>query len=73
MSDMDELVRSVREAGLLKGDFILSSGRRSNYYLDKYRIETRPDILSKVAEAITPKIPVKHSFSPDPNSAQFRW
>jgi orotate phosphoribosyltransferase len=57
MSGMDELVRSVKEVGLLTGDFILSSGRRSNYYLDKYRLETRPDILSKVAEAITPKIP----------------
>ena len=41
----------------MTGDFILSSGRRSSYYLDKYRIETRPDILGVVAEGIVPKIP----------------
>jgi orotate phosphoribosyltransferase len=54
---LDELAGRVKEAALLKGDFILSSGRRSNYYLDKYRIETNPAILSVVAEGLAEKIP----------------
>ena len=29
---------------LLEGDFMLHSGRRSPYYLDKYRFETRPRV-----------------------------
>jgi len=55
--DFNELVKLVKKTALLTGEFVLSSGRKSNYYLDKYRIETRPDILSAVAEGIEPKIP----------------
>ena len=55
--NMNELAQKVRDAALLEGDFILSSGRRSNYYLDKYRIETNPEILTVVADGLTEKIP----------------
>jgi orotate phosphoribosyltransferase len=55
--DIMQLAEQVKEAALLRGDFILSSGRRSNYYLDKYRIETQPFILEKVAEGLATKIP----------------
>ncbi len=55
--NIDELAQKVKDIALLEGDFILSSGRRSNYYLDKYRFETRPDILSDVAEGLVEKIP----------------
>ncbi|HKC21595.1 MAG TPA: orotate phosphoribosyltransferase [Gaiellaceae bacterium] len=51
-----ELKVALREAAYLEGDFVLRSGRRSRYYLDKYRFETRPDILAalgqRIAEAI---------------------
>ncbi len=55
--ELNELVKLVKKTALLTGEFVLSSGRKSNYYLDKYRIETRPEILSAVAEGIEPKIP----------------
>ena len=48
----DELARALREAAYLEGDFVLRSGRRSRYYLDKYRFETRPDLLRPLGEAI---------------------
>jgi orotate phosphoribosyltransferase len=48
----DELARALREAAYLEGDFVLRSGRRSKYYLDKYRFETRPDILAPLGKAI---------------------
>jgi orotate phosphoribosyltransferase len=41
----DELRAALAEHAYLEGDFILRSGRRSRYYLDKYRFETRPDLL----------------------------
>jgi len=47
-----ELARALREAAYLEGDFVLRSGRRSKYYLDKYRFETRPDLLAPLGEAI---------------------
>jgi orotate phosphoribosyltransferase len=48
----DELGRALREAAYLEGDFVLRSGRRSRYYLDKYRFETRPDLLAPLGRAI---------------------
>ena len=41
----DELRTKLVEAAYLEGDFLLRSGKRSRYYLDKYRFETRPDLL----------------------------
>jgi len=41
----DGLGRLLVEHALLEGDFLLRSGRRSTWYLDKYRFETRPDLL----------------------------
>jgi orotate phosphoribosyltransferase len=43
--DRNELIRRIKETGYLEGDFILRSGKRSKYYLDKYLFETCPDIL----------------------------
>ena len=39
-------------AAYLEGDFVLRSGKRSRYYLDKYRFETRPDLLAALGERI---------------------
>ena len=48
----DELKLALRTHAYLEGDFVLRSGRRSRYYLDKYRFETRPDILAALGERI---------------------
>jgi orotate phosphoribosyltransferase len=41
----EELREAVVRHAYLEGDFVLRSGRRSRYYLDKYRFETRPELL----------------------------
>jgi len=46
----DELIKRVKETAYLEGDFILRSGKRSKYYLDKYLFETCPDILRALGE-----------------------
>jgi orotate phosphoribosyltransferase len=51
-----ELALAVRTAAYLEGDFVLRSGRRSRYYLDKYRFETRPDLLGPLGEAIAQEV-----------------
>ena len=53
--DMDktELAGRVKDAAYLEGDFLLRSGRRSKYYLDKYLFETQPDILAALGELFT--------------------
>ena len=50
--DRRELAAALREHAYLEGDFVLRSGRRSRYYLDKYRFETRPDVLGPLGELI---------------------
>jgi orotate phosphoribosyltransferase len=47
-----ELAEAIRDVAYLEGDFVLRSGRRSSYYLDKYRFGTRPEILGPLGEAI---------------------
>jgi orotate phosphoribosyltransferase len=52
-----ELGRLLVDRALLEGDFVLRSGRRSSWYLDKYRFETEPELLRilgrRIAEAVT--------------------
>ena len=52
----DELGALHVERALLEGDFVLRSGRRSSWYLDKYRFETEPEVLRalgvRLAEAV---------------------
>ena len=48
----DELRLALLDAAYLEGDFLLRSGKRSRYYLDKYRFETRPDLLAALGERI---------------------
>jgi orotate phosphoribosyltransferase len=49
---MDDLGAQLRAHALLEGDFVLRSGRRSSYYLDKYRFETLPELLGPLGERL---------------------
>ena len=48
----DPLAAALVEHAYLEGDFLLRSGKRSRYYLDKYRFETRPELLRPIGERI---------------------
>src|SRR5205814_3656660 len=47
-----ELREAIVSAAYLEGDFVLRSGKRSRYYLDKFRFETQPDILAALGDRI---------------------
>jgi orotate phosphoribosyltransferase len=49
----DELGALLVERALLHGDFLLRSGRRSSWYLDKYRFETEPDLLRALGTSLS--------------------
>jgi orotate phosphoribosyltransferase len=49
---VDELGRQLVAHALLEGDFLLRSGRRSSWYLDKYRFETEPELLRPLGERL---------------------
>jgi orotate phosphoribosyltransferase len=50
------LLAAMREHAYLEGDFVLRSGKRSRYYLDKYRFETRPELLEALGARLAAKI-----------------
>ena len=52
-----DLAARVREAALLEGDFVLSSGQRSNVYVDKYLFSTEPSLLRELGDALAEGIP----------------
>jgi orotate phosphoribosyltransferase len=48
--DKAQLTKRVKETSYLEGDFVLRSGKRSKYYMDKYLFETQPDILKALGK-----------------------
>jgi orotate phosphoribosyltransferase len=52
----DELGALLVERALLEGDFVLRSGRRSTWYLDKYRFETEPGILAALGVRLAEEV-----------------
>lgn len=57
-----EIERLLAESGaILHGHFLLTSGRHSNVYFEKFRLLERPDVLSRVCAEMARRLP------PDPD------
>ena len=54
---MTSLASRIVDAAYLEGDFLLRSGRRSRYYLDKYRFTTEPSLLRDIGQALAARLP----------------
>src|SRR5215204_3873257 len=53
----EDVAKRIADVALLRGEFTLRSGRKSNYYLDKYLFETQPDILRELGKLFAQKLP----------------
>jgi orotate phosphoribosyltransferase len=53
----NELIDKMKEIALLRGDFTLRSGKKSEWYFDKYRFEGIPDIMRSVAHHMSRLVP----------------
>jgi orotate phosphoribosyltransferase len=53
----EQLARRIADVALLRGEFTLRSGRKSNFYLDKYLFETQPDILRELGRLFAQRLP----------------
>ena len=57
MPDTDAIVAALRAADAVRfGEFELSHGGTSDYYVDKYLFETAPDCLELLAEAFAARV-----------------
>ncbi len=63
----DDLAGRLLDASELRGDFVLSSGKRSSVYFDKFRFLTEPALLRETAHAVAGLLPegVTHLASPE--------
>ncbi|USZ66884.1 orotate phosphoribosyltransferase [Halorussus salilacus] len=53
----EELIAALQDADAVRyGDFELSHGGTSDYYVDKYLFETDPDCLQLIAEAFAERV-----------------
>lgn len=64
-----DLAERLIEASELHGDFVLSSGRRSNVYFDKFRFLTDPDLLRDTAKAVAELLPEEITLLAAPEGA----
>lgn len=55
----EEVARNLVKHAYLVGDFVLSSGKRSKTYFDKYLFETKPHILRPLAKLLGQFIPAE--------------
>lgn len=54
---MDELARQINAVARLEGRFVLRSGQIASHYFDKYRFESDPRLLARVAERMLALVP----------------
>jgi orotate phosphoribosyltransferase len=53
----EALGRDLVAAAVLRGDFLLRSGARSSYYIDKYLFTTEPALLERIAVELAARLP----------------
>jgi orotate phosphoribosyltransferase len=63
----EDLAKRLLEASALRGDFVLSSGKRSSVYFDKFRFLTDPPLLKELAGKIAGLLPdgITHLAAPE--------
>jgi orotate phosphoribosyltransferase len=63
----DDLAERLVAASELHGEFVLSSGRTSNVYFDKFRFLTDPELLKDTATAVAALLPdgISHLAAPE--------
>ena len=51
------LAKRIAAVAVLHGAFTLRSGRKSDYYIDKYLFTTQPDILTELGRMLAERVP----------------
>lgn len=57
-----DLLKKIKAAAFLEGEFVTRAGKKTNYYIDKYLFETKPEILDAVTDSIKELLPPLDSF-----------
>lgn len=60
--DLTWLRKVIVERALTRGDYVLSGGARSDYYIDKFRLFSDPHVLRRIARLF---VPIVSEVQPD--------
>ena len=60
--ELNWLRKIIVERALTRGDYLLSGGVRSDYYIDKFRLFSDPQVLRRIARLF---VPIIAEISPD--------
>ncbi len=67
------LAKRIAEVAVLRGEFTLRSGRKSEYYIDKYLFTTQPDILAELGKMLAERVPDGTTRLAGAELGGFRW
>lgn len=56
LTELTWLRKIIVERALTRGDYVLSGGARSDYYIDKFRLFSDPHVLRRIARMFTPLV-----------------
>ena len=59
-ADLAWLRKMIVERALTRGDYVLSGGVRSDYYIDKFRLFSDPHVLRRIARLFVPIVTEIH-------------
>ena len=62
VQDLTWLRKIIVERALTRGDYVLSGGARSDYYIDKFRLFSDPHVLRRIARLF---VPIVSEIAPD--------
>ncbi|MBG90217.1 MAG: orotate phosphoribosyltransferase [Actinobacteria bacterium] len=57
ITERNRLAQDIKSAAFLTGDFTTRAGKKTSYYIDKYKFTTRPEIMGPLAKAIQDHLP----------------
>ena len=56
LPELTWLRKQIMERALTRGDYVLSGGARSDYYIDKFKLFSDPHILRRIARMFVPMV-----------------
>jgi len=56
LPELNWLRKMIVERALTRGDYVLSGGARSDYYIDKFRLFSDPNVLRRIARMFVPVV-----------------
>ena len=62
MKSNKALIKLVKDTAFLTGEFVTRSGKKTDYYIDKYLFETQPAVLDAVTTALVDLLPDQSTY-----------